>query len=194
MEILKPVAHVRKIAWEKPRMLYILTVFLVGVLFLFVTGTARAEERSPSEWSIKLAYLHNFAKFIQWPPGGAQSEEFIIGIVGNIGQSVPNNEKREVGGKRVVIRSINKIDHLRDCQIVFVPSTERAVLPQVMKALEGRPVLTVGDFDGFLRGGGMINLVTVKGRIAFDVNVGATKRAGVTIGYQLLRLARELVS
>lgn len=172
-----------------------LRLFILLTLMLFFSTTsietAHAEERSPSEWSIKLAFIYNFAKFIQWP-AGIPSSELVIGVMGQAAGPELSDQKKEVAGRRVILRHVQRIEQARECHIVFVPAAEKGLLPQVIKTLEGRPVVTVGDFDGFLRAGGMINLVPTKGRLNFDINVGATKKAGVTVGYQLLRLAREL--
>ncbi len=52
-------------------------------------------------------------------------------------------------------------------------------------------LLTVGETPGFLEHGGIINLVEVQGRIRFEINQEAAKRAGLTVSSRLLRLAME---
>ena len=56
--------------------------------------------------------------------------------------------------------------------------------------MKGAPVLTVGDGDGFARGGGMIGLFVEDGRMRFAINPNAAQRAGLRLSSQLLKLAR----
>jgi hypothetical protein len=52
--------------------------------------------------------------------------------------------------------------------------------------------LTVGDERGFVDEGGMIALRVVDGRVRFDVNVTAARRAGLRLSSQLLQLAMSV--
>ena len=54
-------------------------------------------------------------------------------------------------------------------------------------------ILTVADQDGFCQAGGMINLVSVKNRVAFEVNLTATAKARLRVSSQLLKLARVVL-
>jgi len=62
-----------------------------------------------------------------------------------------------------------------------------------MTALAGAHVLSVGEVDGFLRSGGIINFVLEAGqggrRVHFAINAEAAKHAGLTVSPKLLRLA-----
>jgi hypothetical protein len=50
-------------------------------------------------------------------------------------------------------------------------------------------VLTISDIDGFTSDGGMVGFNTAGNRINFEINVAASKRAGLAIGAQLLQIA-----
>ena len=47
----------------------------------------------------------------------------------------------------------------------------------MLAALKGRSVLTVGDFEGFARRGGIIRFVTVGNKIRLRVNLAAAQEA-----------------
>ena len=59
--------------------------------------------------------------------------------------------------------------------------------------MAGRPVLTVADSEGWLDQGVMINLSRRQARLAFDINLGAARQAGLRISSKLLRLASGTV-
>ena len=58
--------------------------------------------------------------------------------------------------------------------------------------LAGQPVLTVGDQAGFNAAGGMIELVSVAGRIVFQANPAAIRNAGLVVSAKVLKLARAV--
>jgi len=82
-------------------------------------------------------------------------------------------------------------DSLTDCQIILIP--ERRRLLQAIKSAGARPVLLVGEQDGFCQAGGGINLVSTDGRIGFEINLKALQRVDLKAGAQLLKVARDVI-
>jgi hypothetical protein len=52
----------------------------------------------------------------------------------------------------------------------------------------------VGDTDGFVQQGGMINFVLVNNRVQFEVNRWAIEVAGLKISSKLLSVAKLVVN
>jgi hypothetical protein len=63
-------------------------------------------------------------------------------------------------------------------------------LAAILRETEGRPVLTIGDTDGFAQAGVILNLYTFDQRVRIEANTTAAARAGLRLSSQLLRLAR----
>ena len=63
-------------------------------------------------------------------------------------------------------------------------------VPALRPALAELPVLVVSDAAAMLEQGAMINLRLEDGRIVFDVDLDAARRAGLAVSTKLLRLAR----
>ena len=59
--------------------------------------------------------------------------------------------------------------------------------------LQAQHILTVSDTETFIQDGGMIRFITDANKIRFQVNLTATKDAGLTLSSKLLRLA-EIVT
>jgi len=72
---------------------------------------------------------------------------------------------------------------------VFIRKSERGRIAALLKSTARSPVLTVSDIEGFASAGGMVGFKSVDGRTQFEINIAATKRAGLTIGAQLLQIA-----
>jgi len=74
--------------------------------------------------------------------------------------------------------------------LLFIGETERPNLQGLLRHLEGRPVLTVGDGQGFGSSGVILNFYVSDKRIRFEANTTAAARAGLQLSSHLLRLAR----
>lgn len=156
----------------------------------------RAQTPTPTEYQVKAAFLYNFAKFTEWPDDGRVAREggYTLCIVGRdpFGAALDEIAGRQVHGLPLRVRRAVSLDTVRDCQILFVSESEERRLPELLRAIEARPVLTVSDIDGFADAGGMIGLALADRRLQFDVNLGAATRSNLRISSQLLKLARSV--
>jgi hypothetical protein len=154
---------------------------------------ARGETAAPNDHEVKAAFIYNFAKYIRWPESSASRKTFRIGLAGKspVGHALDEALRgRELQGRPIVVRRLDSVEEVGQCDIVFVPASEKGNLKAILEAARDAPVLTVGDMENFTQSGGMINLFTEERRVRFEMNVEAAERAGLTPSSQLLRLAR----
>jgi hypothetical protein len=155
---------------------------------------AGAQEPSP-EYELKAAFLYNFVKFVEWPAdafAGAKSPLSIC-VYGSdpFGGSLEGVVRGEALGERgLLVQRPEALGDLRDCQVLFVSRSERQRLPEILARVGGAPVLTVGDTDGFLQAGGVINFVMEDNKVRFAINLQAAEHNRLTISSKLLRLAK----
>jgi hypothetical protein len=156
-------------------------------------------------------YLYKFLLFVDWPqvkpaditkePASNPEKKIItIGILGKdpFGESFADVEGKLIKSKkkRLVIKRFGRFKgrlDLTECDLLFVCSSEKRWLGEIMKKVNGKSVLTVGDMDGFLEAGGMINLMKVGNKIRWEINRAPAKKAGLRISSQLLRNALRVV-
>jgi YfiR/HmsC-like len=168
--------------------------FLLALTLIPFIGTARAAQDSPSEYQLKAAFVYNFAKFVDWPPkvySGPQSP-FAICILGTdpFGSVMDDALRgKTIADHPVVVQRDKDVAAARHCQIVFVSSSERHHLPDILASLKGANVLVIGDVDGFAAAGGAIELTLQDRRVRFAINPSAAEGAGLKISSQLLALA-----
>jgi len=181
------------------RRLGILIVALSVSLGWTPAAFAQAPNSSDSsEYLIKAGFIFNFAKFVEWPATAfAQPDSpIVIGILGTdpfgaiIDQIVQN---KKIGARGFVVKRLKwstDIKELRDCKILFVSASEKVHMDDVVQAVKGQPILTVGEMPGFAERGGMIRFTVEDNRVRFEVNVEAAHQAELTISSRLLTLAR----
>jgi len=68
---------------------------------------------------------------------------------------------------------------------------ERKRARAVLEALQGVSVLTVGESEGFIASGGIIEFRLEEGKVRMEISEAAAKRAGLHISAKLLSLSQS---
>src|ERR1700733_726580 len=169
---------------------------IVACCFLFNTPrSAFSLNRESAEYPLKLAFLYNFAKFVEWPLASLRSPgpPLAICIVGHNPFSLEIEDElraRPAGGHPVEFVALKPTDTLNGCHIVFIPVTENDQAARILTSVKGLGALTVGESEGFAARGGMINFTVEDGNVRFEINKLAADRAGLRISSKLLNLAK----
>lgn len=157
----------------------------------------KADASETREYAVKAAYLFKFMNLIEWP-NEAGISNFVIGVVGPgpFGPSLDDIEGKLVRGKplRLVTYPMVKSPAPTEQMILFIDRANDKKLEKLLTELKGRNVLTVGESRKFAERGGCINLVTVKNRVRFRINVDAVRRAELKISPRLVKVASVLVT
>jgi hypothetical protein len=166
---------------------------VVAVLTLGLLGAG--QEKPPSEYEVKAAYLFNFAKFVEWPAQSfpTDSSPLVFGVLGKdpFGETLEQAfAGQKVGGRGFEIRRGARIQDLGPCHILFISDSESERLEAVLDSIRGMNALTVSDLDKFASSGGVIGFFHEEKRIRFEVNPDAAQRAGLKLSSKLLKLAR----
>jgi hypothetical protein len=147
------------------------------------------------EYPVKAAFLINFAKFAEWPADSLQARAAAVSICvfgrdpfGDVLEKTVAG--RSAGGRPLVIERHRKVDELRACHVLFISGSESGHVTELLERLADKPVLTVGESDGFARRGGVIGLVVEDNRARFEVNLRAAQHAGLALSSKLLGVAR----
>jgi hypothetical protein len=152
------------------------------------------------------AYLINFLRYTEWPPGSFASAHAPFEIV-VLGPPAVRRAIRGVAAATGIVRhrpvqvSAMRVPHdgelnaeqfekLRRSHLVYfhasVPSQRR-----MLDTLRREAVLTVGNGDRFAADGGMFRLMRTGSAIVFEVNSTAIDESGVRVSAKALRLARH---
>lgn len=142
-----------------------------------------------SDRSVKAAFLVRFADFVTWPDeqdGQTRPLTICLSQSHQFGSAVTAAAKgMVVRGRPVSVRQVVPADGLSDCQMLYVAPADEHLL----SASRNRPILTVGERQGFCQRGGVINLRVVDDRVRFEVSLTHSRAAGLSVNSQLLRLA-----
>ena len=157
-------------------------------------GYGGAQPPQPTEYQIKAAFLFNFAKFVEWPPGAfvKKTDPIVIGVLGDNpfrDDLVRTIREKTVDARPLEVKEFRWPAQVTNCHILFISSSEKKRLPEILQSLKGASVLTVGETDHFTDSGGMINFFVEGSKMRFQINKDAATSAGLKISSKLMSLA-----
>lgn len=166
------------------------TIAFLALMALFPSQTQGQEAR---EYQLKAAFLYNFAKFTQWPGNAFKdsSAPLVLCVLGEdpFGEAIDLIKGRPIKARKLEVKRVKRVQDLESCHILFVSSSEKKRLAEIMAALTNSSILTVGETDTFIKYGGIIKFIEVKNKVRFEINAEAMKHAELKISSQLLKLA-----
>ncbi len=132
----------------------------IGILAFCLIGAERGDVQ---EYELKAAYLLSLPKHITWPDSvfTDTDAEVVIGVMGKDPiQEVLRKavEGRTRQGRKITVRKISTdatAEELRACHILYVSESQKGKLDKILAMLASAPILTVSDFDGFAKDGGI---------------------------------------
>ncbi len=163
---------------------------------LVVAAHAQGTDSSDSsEYLVKAGFTYNFAKLMQWPANAFPKADspIVIGVLGvdPFGGTLDDVlAGKKVDNRSFVVKHLKWGTDFKDCNILFVSSSEAVHFDEIFHLLKGLPILTIGDSPNFARRGGIINFILVDDKVRFEVNTEAAKQADISISSRLLSLAK----
>jgi len=168
----------------------VLAVALAAMLLAPSRAIAQFDDQQ-----VKAAFVLNFLKFVTWPEGPTAPDapiEVVVLGADDVARAIEHaSAGQQIAGRAIKVRAVRRAGDIgAGPQLLFIGAAERDRLPVLLRAFEGRPVLTVGDGTGYGAAGVVLNFYTSDTRIRFEANTTAAARARLQISSHLLRLAR----
>lgn len=171
---------------------YPLISLLLFAGLLIQTPTVSAQE--PSEYQIKAAMTYNMLRFMDWPddnlPGQEPQMTICIAGKGPLGSAMGSLQGKTVKNRTISIQQLSLPPDISGCEVLILSDLDQASRAGLLEKTRTAPVLTVADFRGFARSGGVVGFVLQQGKVRFEINQTAAQRHRLRISAQLLKLAR----
>ena len=163
------------------------------LVLLIAIATLAFQPASPQvrdERAVRVAYLYNLIKFVDWP---SASDDLLIGHIGS--SAAGETLRKSLDGRKSDARTVHVVlspsdELLEKCAIIYFGEASPEDIRKTLAKVEGHSVLTLGETESFPQRGGMIGLVKVEDHIEILVNLALTQRSGVKISSHVLNLAK----
>ena len=185
---------------EKFRQLLSQFGFAVLTAALSIVGArwVSAQTSASSEYQVKAAFLFHFAQFVDWPPEAFEDAASPLtyctaGEDPFHGALEASLNGKMIGTRPVRVIHFRQVQEIQGCQIVFLGTLDKKPISAMLANLRTSPVLTVGESESFVQGGGMIGFFLEDNKVRFDINLDAAERAKLKISARLLALAKTVI-
>jgi hypothetical protein len=165
--------------------------------FLLLSLCLQPLDAWSTESTLRVAFVYNFLKFIEWPQlhEGDELRLCILGENTEAELALAKINGKVVGNKQIInllhLKSDEDIERLLpSCQMVYQPLGPISV--SLPKPLPRGVLIVIDELKGQDPDDVAIALIRNKeGRIEFTINNQAVERSGVIISSQLLKLAKN---
>ncbi|MBL8547902.1 MAG: YfiR family protein [Hyphomonadaceae bacterium] len=167
---------------------------LASAIAMLVTaalmGAAPPARAQTSEESVKATFVSRFISFVTWPPieGDAANAPVTLCVIG--AEPFANELERVVSDQRINgrpfdVRRIAEPASAARCNAVYVVG---ARVEDTLRAVRGRPVLTITDGAAGDDARGIIHFVIVDRRVRFHIDDARAAEGGLFMSSRLLSL------
>ncbi|MCP4575815.1 MAG: YfiR family protein [Deltaproteobacteria bacterium] len=183
------------------KMVRLLFCFILILSWVIMPQVSRSSEhQNAQKKKISALYLYNFLLFVDWPKiAVSHSDTIKVVIYGDphLYEALKPMADKMIRGKKLIVDSLTKSEDLdNSCQVLFVGHKEKPAVRGLLKKVNGKPILTVSDMEGFVHLGGMVgfkdradSLEKGKKQKRFIINLPAVRKPHLKIRSRLLRIS-----
>lgn len=138
---------------------------------------------------MKAYFLVNFARFVEWPEEGEAGGVMTIGVLGRdpFGPALDAYTGQLVKGRKIVVRRAKDLKELPECRVLYFGLAGEDLLKE-LRTLKGRSVLTFGESEEFIQGGGVVRFTMEDKKVHMQVSRRAYTEARLKISSHLLAI------
>jgi YfiR/HmsC-like len=181
-------------------------ILIIAIVLSLIGLNAYAGDIDKSKANkIKAGLLYNMAKMTTWPESSFINGEPISILflgkdyneIGSYFESQIRSRSLTVKGRKLTVKEIARTElddvvreELKQCHMLFIMSSYKGSIMELLLAIGDRPVLVVGESSSFPKEGGMIGLSIEKKHVGISVNLDAVEKNDLSISAQLLQHAK----
>ncbi len=164
------------------------------ILCLGTAVSAIAEKPSLSEADIKVLFLFNFTKYVEWPEDvfDSPTAPLIIGFTGDrkLADSLRTlAANKTYKGRPIEIFNEVNVETASGCHILFLSEAGSKNTEALLAPLRSPPGLKVGESDDFTRLGGIIRFNRNDDKVRLEIKTAAVETSRLKLGAKLLGVA-----
>lgn len=182
--------NIAKHRHTSPYIIRLILSIIIGLVFISTNKSQEINYRAQS------LFIYKFTKYIYWPEEKTQGD-FLIGVFGNSPiydeLELMASLKKAGNEQDILIQNVTVTDSLSEYHIIYIASSKSRQLKTITQQIGDRPVLMVAEREGMANRGATINfLITIEGRLKFEVNMTKLEGQRLKISEEILKLGYKL--
>jgi hypothetical protein len=168
--------------------------FIPAILILLLHTSCLAAQDPPSlGFASEANYLLKAPLFVEWPASAFPSKTSPLRLCLYGGKPFADSVKQLASGESISGRALLILpnpapNRIPGCHILFLSSLPPDRIHSILKAVSGKPTLTVGETPDFLDQGGIIQFFFAD-TLHFKIDLDAARRSGLKLNSGFLSLA-----
>jgi len=173
--------------------------FVVFWLVSLSGGMVDANQSLEDPNILKAVYLEKLARQVEWPKNGSAQIPMTPFVMVVFGENPFGTALEQVYSahqfldRDLQVRYVSDLKDIGDCHLLFISSSDRKRVKEVLEVVKDKPILTVGDTKGFVDKGVHINFVPRGSNVRFEINKKTAEESGLRMSYRILKLAIRVV-
>jgi len=166
------------------------------LIFLASFGFSSKAQLPDPVSKIKVMFLYNFTKYIEWPQEYKQGD-FVIGVLGATSENLKKElaklaSTKKAGIQTIVIKTFNSVSEIEKCHLLFITESKSGLLDEASLKCKKNSTLIVTEKDGLAKRGSAINFVVKDNKQNFELNKSNIERYNLNVSTNLLSLAIQV--
>lgn len=142
------------------------------------------------EFTLKAAYLYNFALLTEWPSTKHSNEFDLCFYREDLGSASDALQNKMIGNRKIKVINVATAEEAKGCQMIFISENEGGEGEKLIRHLIGAPILIISENPRI--NDAHIAIVREGRRLAFDISLKTLKRSDLSLSSRLLKLARKV--
>lgn len=160
----------------------------ITLFLIFMVSLLKAE--ALPEYTIKAAYLYNFALLTDWHNGDPSGDFNICFYKEDMGSASNALNNKMLRNQKVKVSTVSTPEAAKGCQMVFIRESEGQSGEKLIQKLSGSSILIVSESPNV--NDSHITMLRDNHKIAFDINLKSIKVSELSVSSRLLKLARKV--
>jgi hypothetical protein len=163
-----------------------------GIWIILLANAAAAQS---DDKQLKVVFLANLAKFVEWPPNAFKNarDPIICCILGDgmSGRALEEAASRQsIDSRKLILHHISNPTQSSRCHMLFISEGEGKRWQSMTAQLKGRGILTVGETPEFTTEGGIVSFKLHEDKARIQINLDEAAKEKLKFSSKLLSLAK----
>ncbi len=157
--------------------------------------TSRSNQITDTRSVVKAMYIYTFATLVEWP-AERRTGDFVIGVYGEktavYDELIKKYSGKSIGSQKIVVKNYRNKDEVKGCHILYVTEERTNELSSLSGSLLTENTLLVGERNGALAKGAIINFIVEGNQQKYEINKTNAKNHRLVIADKLADLAAKV--
>ena len=146
--------------------------------------------QSLPEYSLKSAYLYNFALLTEWVEDEEITHFHLCFYKKDFGTASEVLNGKKIQEKEILTFTIDTLEEAKQCQLVFIREAHKEDTQKIVEALSGKQILIVSENEQ--TNDAHITILRDDTKLAFTINMQSLQKTELHLSSRLLKLAKKV--